>query len=113
MAMKAPVDDRISPPGILRRAGMGVAMTELIYLVCWMGVDLGLLDAPFVRALNASQGSLVVLVEGMVLVGVFGAAGGLLTALAVHLVRVIVGRRVCRRTGQAFARSLVVRNQTR
>lgn len=112
--MKSPEEGPVEPAGLLRRAGIGVATIELLYLVFWMGRDLGLLEsAPFAWSVGGRPGSLTQLVEGMVLAGTVGAVCGLMAALAFRLAYVIIGRRVCRQSGQAFARSLVVRNQTR
>jgi hypothetical protein len=106
--------DRLSLLGKLRWAGVGMATAEVIYLVGWMGVDLGLLEAPaFGHTLGGSPGSLQNLVDGMLGAAALGIAAGLVTAFVVTLSDIAIGRKVCRQSGQAFARSLVVRNQTR
>jgi hypothetical protein len=106
--------DRVSLLGKLRWAGVGMATAEVIYLVGWMTVDLGLLEAPsFGITFGGSTGSLRNLVDGMLWAAAFGIAGGLVTAFGATVVDVLAGQRVCRQSGQAFARSLVVRNQIR
>ncbi|MFZ4607048.1 MAG: hypothetical protein ACOYM5_12400 [Caulobacter sp.] len=106
--------DRASLLGKLRWAGVGMATVEMIYLVGWMTVDLGLLETPsFGHTFDGSTGSLRTLVDGMLWAAAFGIAGGLVTAFGAAVVDVLAGQRVCRQSGQAFARSLVVRNQIR
>lgn len=106
--------DRLSLLGKLRWASVGMATAEVIYLVGWMGVDLGLLEAPaFGHAVGGSPGSLRSLAAGMLGAAAPGIAAGLVTAFGVNLFDIVTGRRVRRQSDQAFARSLCVRNHTR
>ena len=105
---------RISPLGALRRAGIGVAIAEVAYLVCWMGVDLGLIGGTFPVPLpqfgQAPPASLAGLILGMVWTAAFGGLAGLTADACLNLMDrptpVLTGR-------QALARLLRVRNQTR
>jgi len=105
-------DDRIRFPALLRWVGMVVATAELVYLVTWMGLDLGLIDIPSDPLVHGvSVQSLPGLLAGMLWTAGLGLAGGMLTVLGVRMVDSLSGNRSL--AGQAFARSLVVRNQIR
>lgn len=79
---------KVSPLNIdlLRRVGIGVAMSELAYLAYWMSRDLGLLaPAAFVRASTGGRDALAQLVGGMIMAAAIGATCGLVTAIAVRI----------------------------
>lgn len=107
---------RVSPFGMLRRVGIGVAAAELAYLVYWMGMDLGLIGGATMIPLTppgaAPPASLAGLMLGMVWTAAFGGLAGLI----VNAGLILVGRPASAPpppTRYAFARSLVVRNQRR
>lgn len=106
--------DQTTLLGKLRWAGVGMATAEVVYLVGWMGVDLGLLEATaFWRPAGGSLNTLQGLMDGMLCAAAAGVAGGLMAGFVGSLLDLATGREVCRQSGQAFARSLVVRNHTR
>jgi len=105
-------DGRVRLPAPLRWVGMIVATAELIYLVTWMGLDLGLIDVPADSLVqDVSVHSLAGLLAGMLWTAGLGLTGGMLTVLGVRMLDNLSGGRSL--SGQAFARSLVVRNQIR
>ncbi|MFA7261892.1 MAG: hypothetical protein WC068_02620 [Caulobacter sp.] len=105
---------RASPLGTLRRAGIGVATAEVAYLVCWMGVDLGLIGGaspvPLPQFGQAPPASLTGLILGMVWTAAFGALAGLIADACLNLMDRPTPFLANRQT---FARLLRVRNHTR
>lgn len=75
---------RINLIGILRNAAMGMAVTEIVFLVAWSGLALcGDRVPPMLRHLPLI--AVRSLCEGMVVAGGFGVLAGVIAALAFNI----------------------------
>lgn len=116
MEPRTPPASGRKPAGLFRRLGIGVASAELVFLVWWTGIDLGLVDRASLALPALGQtplGSLTGLGLGMAWAAVIGLLVGLVTALSARLTGCVIRARALRRADQDPARSLVERNQSR